>query len=134
MITFLKESEQHQHPNGGGWVANTASVEKTVYVGPNAQVFGNAQVSGNARVSDDAQVSGNAWVFGDAWEQSPLYVQGSKHSVTNSGHNQITIGCQTQDFAYWKKHYRAIGKANGYTKAEIEEYGKILELFFKIGK
>ena len=128
MITFLKESEQHQHPNGGGWVANTASVEKTVYVSPNAWVYDNAQVYGDAGVYGDARVSG------DAWEQSPLYVQGSKDSVTNSGHNQITIGCQTQDFAYWKKHYRAIGKANGYTKAEIEEYGKILELFFKIGK
>ena len=27
MITFLKLEEQHQHKNGGGWVANTANVE-----------------------------------------------------------------------------------------------------------
>ena len=25
MITFLKPEEQHQHKNGGGWVANTAN-------------------------------------------------------------------------------------------------------------
>jgi hypothetical protein len=27
MISFLKAEEQHQHENGGGWVANTATVE-----------------------------------------------------------------------------------------------------------
>jgi hypothetical protein len=40
----------HQHPNGGGWVSDTAEVSDTAYVGPNAQVFGNARVSGNARI------------------------------------------------------------------------------------
>lgn len=59
-----------QHPNGGGWVADTATVESTVYVEPNAWVFGdaevydNAQVSGTARVYGTARVSGNACVSG----------------------------------------------------------------------
>ena len=80
----------HQHSNGGGWVADTAIVAATAYVGSSArvygnawvsgdarvygaamvygkaQVYGNAWVSGDARVSDDAQVYGNAWVSGDA--------------------------------------------------------------------
>jgi len=30
----------HQHPNGGGWVADTATVLDEVYVGPTARVFG----------------------------------------------------------------------------------------------
>ena len=30
----------HQHPNGGGWVADTAIVFDEVYVGPTARVFG----------------------------------------------------------------------------------------------
>ena len=32
----------HQHPNGGGWVADTAIVLDEVYVGPTARVFGGA--------------------------------------------------------------------------------------------
>ena len=43
----------HQHPNGGGWVADTAYVSDTAYVGLNAQVSGNARVSGDAWVSGD---------------------------------------------------------------------------------
>jgi len=76
MITFLKEDEQHQH-NGGGWVANTATVEDTAYIGPNAQVYGEAQVSGEAQVFGNAQVSGKAWVFGEAQVSGEAQVFGN---------------------------------------------------------
>ena len=33
----------HQHPNGGGWVQNTAHVDEFAYVGKDALVFGNAR-------------------------------------------------------------------------------------------
>ena len=36
----------HQHPRGGGWVADSARVADTVYVGPDAQVSDTAQVYG----------------------------------------------------------------------------------------
>ena len=96
-----------KHPNGGGWVADSASVASTAYVGPNAKVFGNARVSGyaevfgnakvygdarvsfNARVSGSArvsgyarvfsyaEVSGNAWVCGNAWVYGSAKVYGN---------------------------------------------------------
>ena len=116
MISFLKAEEQHQHENGGGWVANTATVEATVYVGSNARVFGNAQVSG------------------DAWETSPLYIQGSRHSVTNCAHGSIAIGCQVHTFAEWKAEYKTIGKAAGYTAAQIKEYSHHIAYVIKAGK
>lgn len=34
----------HQHPNGGGWVAETATVAPGAFVGPAAQVYGTAIV------------------------------------------------------------------------------------------
>ena len=43
----------HQHLNGGGWVADTASVSDTARVSDNARVYGNARVSGDAVVSGD---------------------------------------------------------------------------------
>lgn len=45
MIIHLAKNEQHQHTNGGGWVANTATVRESVYVGPDARVFGDARVT-----------------------------------------------------------------------------------------
>ena len=43
----------HRHSNGGGWIADTATVADTAYVGPDAQVYDNAWVYGKARVYDD---------------------------------------------------------------------------------
>ena len=43
----------HQHPNGGGWVADTATVSETAYVGPGAKVTDYAEVTGRAVVTDE---------------------------------------------------------------------------------
>ncbi|MGD9209302.1 MAG: hypothetical protein PVI90_00930 [Desulfobacteraceae bacterium] len=85
LIPGAFESEWHRHPDGGGWVENSAKVEGTVLVGKDAQVYGeaqvygfalvygnakvheNAQVYGNAKVYGDAEVYGDAWVYGNAW-------------------------------------------------------------------
>ena len=98
MINWLKESEHHQHENGQGWIANTAKVEKTVYVGPNARVYGNA------------------------WEQSPLYIQGSRHSLTLASYTEIAIGCHLHTITFWEYNYQSIGEAEGYSEHEVEEY------------
>ena len=57
------------HPNGGGFVADSAKVDATAYVGPEARVLGSAQVTGNARVLDHAVITGAA-VVGDQAEVS----------------------------------------------------------------
>jgi carbonic anhydrase/acetyltransferase-like protein (isoleucine patch superfamily) len=54
-------------PNGGGWVALTAKVDETVFVGQAAKIFGNAKVSGNVKVTGFARIFGNAWVSGDVF-------------------------------------------------------------------
>ncbi|UWQ53105.1 hypothetical protein [Leisingera caerulea] len=51
-----------KHPNGGGWVANTALVARTAFVGPRASVGGEAYVGKAARIADDARVWGSATV------------------------------------------------------------------------
>ena len=63
----------HVHPNGEGWVENTAKVSDSAYVGRDAIVSGNAIVSGGnawvsgyAQVYGDAQISGKTEVFGKA--------------------------------------------------------------------
>ena len=104
----LNKSEWHQHPNGNGWVQNTAAVEDTAYV--------------------EGIVSGNARVSGDAWALSPLQVKGTQHHVTTCTHTLIQIGCQQHPASYWLEHYKAIGRANGYTADQIAEYGLILKL------
>jgi len=63
------------HANGGGFVANTATVHATAYVGPNARILGSAKIYNTARIDgqatvvdatvrDGARVTGSAVVYG----------------------------------------------------------------------
>ncbi|MFC1601397.1 DUF6055 domain-containing protein [Candidatus Sumerlaeota bacterium] len=54
------------HKNGGGLVANTATVADTAYVGPNAMVLDNAKVLDHASIEGFAIVKGNAVVKDNA--------------------------------------------------------------------
>ena len=56
----------HKHDNGNGWVADTATVEDTVYVGPRAQIFQRATVKGKVRLTGAARIFGHAIVSGGA--------------------------------------------------------------------
>ena len=94
----------------------------------------NLEQDGDAWVSEDACVSGDARVYGDAWEKSPLYIQGTKFSLTNCKYGFLKIGCKEFSFDYWLENYKQIGKDNGFTTEEIEEYAEYIKLFKKIGK
>jgi len=100
----------HQHPNGGGWVENTATVADSAYLGDSSAVYGDARVSG------------------DAWAASPLYIQGSRHPLTTSSLTTLTIGCTTRTMLEWEAQYKEIGTENGYTPEQIEEYGQYIAL------
>lgn len=119
------EVPAHRHPNGGGWVADTASVEDTCYVGilaqvydrawvfgkvrvyDRARVFGKARVSDGAWVSGEARVFGKAWVSGEAWvfgeaqvSKAPIVISGLQYPTTISD-NVLTIGYQQHSLKKW---------------------------------
>ncbi len=57
------------HPNGGGWVEETATVADSVHVGPRARICDSPEVSGNVRIDArnyGAFVYNNARVYGNA--------------------------------------------------------------------
>jgi hypothetical protein len=87
----------------------------------------------NCWVSGDAIVSGDAKILNNNWATTPLYIQGSKHSLTNSKNGYITIGCETHSFEDWEKNYREISEKNSYTGAEIKEYYEHIKYMIKMG-
>ena len=81
--------------NGGGFVANTATVASTVYVGPLARVLGNANVSGTAQILGRATVKGSAQVSGSAIITDTAVVAGSavvKDNAKITGHAYLNTG------------------------------------------
>ena len=72
-----------RHANGGGFVASTARVDASVYVGPNAAVIGNATVTGNAIIDGYAMIAENAKVSGNAYVGDTALVMG-RAAVTDN--------------------------------------------------
>ena len=64
--TQYRYTQGHTHVNGGGFVASTANVDDSVYVGKNAKVLGYATVTGNAKIDGYAIVTGSAKVSDNA--------------------------------------------------------------------
>jgi hypothetical protein len=107
----------HQHPNGGGWVADTARVAGTAYVGPDAQVYGRARVSGTTQVSGNALVFGNARVFGYAEVYNNAQVFGTAHvfgSARVSGYAQVFGNARVKRGKYATTPL-SITRSDGYT-------------------
>ncbi len=92
---FTKTTGGHAHSNGGGWVASSAKVDDSVYVGPDAMVLGNAVLTGNVRVEDRAVVAnrvtasdnvvisghaivnGGGWVYDNGWKEGSVVLSGN---------------------------------------------------------
>jgi UDP-3-O-[3-hydroxymyristoyl] glucosamine N-acyltransferase len=58
----------HVNPDGstGGWVAETALVDKTCYIAPTAEVYEYAQVHDGATIKGESEIRGFAQVRGAA--------------------------------------------------------------------
>jgi acyl-[acyl carrier protein]--UDP-N-acetylglucosamine O-acyltransferase len=91
MIANLKDDEQHKHKNGGGWVANTARIDETVYVGPHALVYGKSELSGRVRVEDFAQVSGTAVLSGDVIVRRYAWLDKGTHKTGVFARNERVV-------------------------------------------
>jgi hypothetical protein len=83
------------HANGGGWVANGATVASTVYVGPKAIVRGNANITGNVRIDgtawvESATVRENVVIDGNANVWQGTY-SGNAHITDNAVLNQCNV-------------------------------------------
>jgi carbonic anhydrase/acetyltransferase-like protein (isoleucine patch superfamily) len=101
----------HRHPNGGGWVADSATVDGSVYVGPNAgvhqlaNVFGDCKIKGHSRVFGWAKLSGNVTVSGHA------SIEGAsrcRDNVIVSGRSRVLGGCYITDNAKIKDNSTVI--------------------------
>ncbi|NDC55288.1 MAG: hypothetical protein EBZ69_00375 [Alphaproteobacteria bacterium] len=66
----------HKHDNGKGWVADTAKVDDSVYVGPRCSVFNFARVSDRVRLEGRSKIGGHSCVSGNVVLKKDAHVYG----------------------------------------------------------
>lgn len=126
----------HPHIKGGGWVANTARVDDTCFVGPYAQVYGKAQVSknakidgyaqvfGEARVTDEARVYGAAKVYQNAFVSGRARISGDAKVYGNS---IVTDDCLIFEFAEVYENARVRNYCEVHGRAKVRAHAELVE-------
>jgi UDP-3-O-[3-hydroxymyristoyl] glucosamine N-acyltransferase len=122
------EVPARQHTRGGGWVAETACVEESCYVGPHAVVFGKARVTGNAIVNDYARVYGEARVYDEAKVYGEAQVFDNVHVFNQakvSGKAKVYEDARIMNNAMVYDNSEVYGKAIVRNNAEILNSARI---------
>ncbi len=118
------------HPNGGGFVADSAKVAPTAYIGPDAMVLGNAQVQGNARLEDfaaameNAVVKDNALLSGHALVRERAEVAGNakvRDWATVQGSWKLSENARVLERAFLLDRGEASGNAT--IKGAVADFG-----------
>jgi len=104
------------HPNGGGFVADSAKVEPTAYVGPDAMVLGSAKVMGSARIEDYAVVMDNAVVKDSA--------RVSGHALV-SGNAQVYDHGKVRDWATVQNNWKVYENGRALERAYLRDKGEL---------
>lgn len=105
-----KRRQWHHHPNGNGWVQNTATVANTAYVGVEAIVADHARVLNATRIEDRAQVLDWAGVFHQATVKDDSKIYGSAQArdhVIISDNSCIGEDATITDYAQVENGYIA---------------------------
>ena len=55
-----------------------------------------------------------------------LVLRGSRHQLIAT-RNAISIGCMREPLEWWREHYKAVGRAEGYTDEQVSEYARHIE-------
>ena len=63
-----------------------------------------------------------------------LFISASRHTVSYWGEDVIQIGCKRYTIPEWQKHSRKIGKAEGYSPEQMEEYKGYIDLIAAMHK
>jgi hypothetical protein len=156
METFLHDFKDgkglvlsRRHKNGGGIVAESATVSDDCIVAPRAEVGGNAMVLNGCKVLDQARVYGNAYVSNGVTLEDEVEVYGSaevKYDIVLFGKSRvsvppkvvlgfdhkliitdehITMGCHMFDKEQWQRAAPII-RVNGYPTKTANRIHRII--------
>ena len=118
-----------------GWVSfqytNISELEEE-FAQRGIEVGNGCKLGDYCKLGDGCEL-GNGCKLGDYCKvPKSLFISASRHSVSYWGYDAIQIGCKKHTISEWQKHFREIGKAEGYSEEQINEYGSYIDLIAKL--
>ncbi len=147
------ERPAHQHSNGGGWVADTATASSEAYIGPRAEVIGGTIEGGTiwggtirgGTIEGGTIEGGTIWggtirggtieggtIEGGNVTRDVTFVCGAiPHSVTITD-DFVGVGCQWHSPEHWREHGAEIMIEDGQTPERAAFFMGLLITFIDL--
>ena len=137
------ERPAHQHSNGGGWVADTATASSEAYIGPRAEVIGGTIWGGTIEggtIRGGTIWGGTIWggtirggtIEGGNVTRDVTFVCGAiPHSVTITD-DFVGVGCQWRSPEHWREHGAEIMIEDGQTPERAAFFMGLLITFIDL--
>ena len=109
-------------------IGNNSTIGDNSKIGNNSKIGYNSTIGNNSTIGDNSKIGNNSTIgdnskIGDNIDlQKNFYIVGSKHCVTYTGNNTLSIGCHNYTIEKWLDKFEIVGKKEGYSDAEISEY------------
>lgn len=119
-------AHRHINPDGseGGWIAETAQVASTCYVGENAQVSGSALVYENAHISSNLQI---LWGFSGGYNWT-AYQTVSETIPENTKDIWFQYGCEAHPLTWWEAQTPELSVKHGHNEEHAKYWMSIVQM------
>ena len=117
-------------------IGDDASIGNRASIGYGASIGYDASIGNSASIGDRASIGYDASIGNGIKLLKNFYIVGSKHLITYTGNNTLSIGCHNFTIDKWKECFKTVGEKENYSNEQIEEYYQYIlmaEQFAKIG-
>ena len=112
------ERPAHQHSNGGGWVADTATASSEAYIGPRAEVIGGTIRGGT--------------IEGGNVTRDVTFICGAIPYPVTITDDFVGVGCQWHSPEHWREHGAEIMIEDGQTPERAAFFMGLLITFIDL--
>ena len=142
------ERPAHQHSNGGGWVADTATASSEAYIGPRAEVIGGAIWGGailggaiwggtiwSGTIEGGTIEGGAIWggtIRGGNVTRDVTFVCGAIPYQVTITDDFVGVGCQWHSPEHWREHGAEIMIEDGQTPERAAFFMGLLITFIDL--
>ncbi len=109
-------------------IGDYAKIGDYAEIGHSSKIGHSAKIGHYAEIGDYAKIGHSATIGDKDIISKTIFITGTKHTVSFWGRNIINIGCQKHDINWWLEHYRGVGKLEGYTPEQIDEYSNYITI------
>ena len=113
------------------------SIGKGASIGNGASIGYDTSIGNRASIGYGASIGYDASIGNGIKLLKNFYIVGSKHLITYTGNNTLSIGCHNFTIDKWKECFKTVGEKENYSNEQIEEYYQYIlmaEQFAKIGQ